>query len=1495
MWAPSPTGPAMHPLLDVIEPADSVDGLTYRTAFAPAHPLIDGHRVGDLRLLPAAAALEMARAAAAHAGYPVPVRLRDVRWLRPLVVTEAAASARTRLRRDGAGLAFTLLCDSGDRLAEGVVETLADDVPEPVPVELIRAALPHRHEGTDLYTDLAGAGLVYGPALRAVEWIASGADEALASLRVPAEAARFAGCALPPALIDGALHTFAVLRDRAAGPAMVPFALAAAEVFGPLPEQVYAHVRAVGPDRYDLTLTDPAGTVHVRLRDLSLRPAPAPRTSDAGPSVTAGPAVTVGPALTEQPVDDLMYLPRWSPAPAEPFIAPGSDTWLIRPSSAAPLAAALATRLGGSVTEIEPEHFVAPAGRPGHVIVLSGPAQGRTDDPAALDLAQERGVLALFRAAKALQRSGAPVRLTVVTEDALSTGTEPVRNPYAASLHGLALSLAQEHPRWRVAVVDRSSADPVSPDVLDVPAGGPYALRAGVLHRRSLVPAAPTTTREAIRHGGVYLILGGAGGLGLELTEWLVRGYRAKVVLVGRSELDADRRDRLRRLDPAGEFVSYRRADATDPAALGEVVTAVRAEYGALHGVVHATIVLRDQTVATMTEDTFRAVLDAKTRTSVALHRALGAADGLDFVLFFSSAVALSGSAGQANYAAGSTFEDAFAHHLDDALAARSAVINWGYWGTVGIVADDRHRERLARTGIHSITPAEGMAAVHDVLGRTDRQVVVIKATAAVLAAAGVERPAAEQAEDELAPSAGALPPVARLLTESDQARLDEVVLGWLWELFRGEGVFRTGGERWSADELRRRLRIADGQSRLFAELLRVLTVAGFLYDGGSALSATDRPAPADPENELVALCAEQPALNRIDRLLRPCMHHLFGVLRGTVRATEVMFPGGSTELVEGAYRGSPVVDRANELVVAASLDRVGRLGGPVTVVEIGAGTGGTTASLLPALAATGAELTYVYTDISPAFLQHGRQRFAERYPMVRFQQLDISGDPLAQGFPPGGADIVVAANVLHATPDLTHTLRAVATLLKPGGQLVLNEASSNVVTATLTFGLLDGWWLHRDTGLRLPGSPLLSGPGWRTALDLAGFARSRAFPADEGLTQHVVVAETGPAGPAPVATPTAEPRPRPWPNRRPRRTPAARTGSSRPPVTMSRTRSSRCSRYHGTGCGWTRRTRTSGRLAHRAPHRRPARRTHGRSAGNPAVRTPDHPRGSRLPGRAVSGPRAGPRARPAPARARHGHRACRTAGGDGARRGPPDRRHRCRRPVPARRRPRRVLDQSAHRAGLHPRGAGRALGSAGGARGERHTGQPVGWLPRPHRRVRPTLLPDVDERGGADRPAGAAVPADRLAHPRGRRLPAAPAPGQPRRRLRRRHVRPLPALRGRARPGRRDGLRVDRQPGLVRARPARPEPGGRHHVLVVADRHPSGLRGAGRRKRGLRAGRRRQPHPAPPQIPAARGRRLHRRDRPVPQLRGRRRRHGSRRGRRRGPAQTVGRGRARR
>ena len=105
-------------------------------------------------------------------------------------------------------------------------------------------------------------------------------------------------------------------------------------------------------------------------------------------------------------------------------------------------------------------------------------------------------------------------------------------------------------------------------------------------------------------------------------------------------------------------------------------------------------------------------------------------------------------------------------------------------------------------------------------------------------------------------------------------------------------------------------------------------------------------------------------------------------------------------------------------------------------MLEIGAGTGGTTAALLPILPPEQAE--YWFTDISPRFTAVAPELF-RAFPFVRPQVLDIERDPAAQGFaahPP--FDLIVAANVLHATKDLRQCLRHVRPLAAPGALLVL-------------------------------------------------------------------------------------------------------------------------------------------------------------------------------------------------------------------------------------------------------------------------------------------------------------------------------------------------------------------------------------------------------------------------------------------------------------------------
>lgn len=83
-------------------------------------------------------------------------------------------------------------------------------------------------------------------------------------------------------------------------------------------------------------------------------------------------------------------------------------------------------------------------------------------------------------------------------------------------------------------------------------------------------------------------------------------------------------------------------------------------------------------------------------------------------------------------------------------------------------------------------------------------------------------------------------------------------------------------------------------------------------------------------------------------------------------------------------------------------------------VLEIGAGTGGTTATVLPALQSAYGERmysSYTYTDVSAGFFPAARERF-KGYAAVEYAVLDISKDPLEQGFEAESFDFIVACNV---------------------------------------------------------------------------------------------------------------------------------------------------------------------------------------------------------------------------------------------------------------------------------------------------------------------------------------------------------------------------------------------------------------------------------------------------------------------------------------------------
>lgn len=320
-------------------------------------------------------------------------------------------------------------------------------------------------------------------------------------------------------------------------------------------------------------------------------------------------------------------------------------------------------------------------------------------------------------------------------------------------------------------------------------------------------------------------------------------------------------------------------------------------------------------------------------------------------------------------------------------------------------------------------------------------------------------------------------------------------------------GMSFNAGECFEANELIEKLKIVPKQHILFARLLEMLAEDGLLQKTGTAWKIRHTPDLTGIETEWESLLQRFPLFRTELTLVARCTRGLADVLCGTGDALQLLFPGGSTAEAEMLYQDSAVARTFNSLVresVTAALQNSSQEN-RIHILEIGAGTGGTTSYVLKSLPA--AQTRYVFTDISPLFTNQAQEKF-KPYSFIEYRTLDISRDPLSQGFEAHSFDLIIAANVLHATPDLKQTLENVKLLLAPQGELILYEVTGKQRFSDLTVGMTEGWWAFTDKTLR-PAYALLTQDQWRRLLGDSGFAETAAFPGqDYGgvLSQQAVI-----------------------------------------------------------------------------------------------------------------------------------------------------------------------------------------------------------------------------------------------------------------------------------------------------------------------------------------------------------------------------------------------------
>ena len=146
-------------------------------------------------------------------------------------------------------------------------------------------------------------------------------------------------------------------------------------------------------------------------------------------------------------------------------------------------------------------------------------------------------------------------------------------------------------------------------------------------------------------------------------------------------------------------------------------------------------------------------------------------------------------------------------------------------------------------------------------------------------------------------------------------------------------------------------------------------------------------------------------------------------------------------EAVTPIYEDTVSASFYNECCVAAVKAVVACSDAKLTALEIGAGVGGTASFILPVI--KGQCKSYYFTDVSDGFMRQARVRFAE-YGFLIYSLLNVDADPRLQGFASLQCDLIIATNVLHATPFMRNTLRNCSELFRAGGILVVNEVVAN-------------------------------------------------------------------------------------------------------------------------------------------------------------------------------------------------------------------------------------------------------------------------------------------------------------------------------------------------------------------------------------------------------------------------------------------------------------------
>jgi acyl transferase domain-containing protein/acyl carrier protein len=383
---------------------------------------------------------------------------------------------------------------------------------------------------------------------------------------------------------------------------------------------------------------------------------------------------------------------------------------------------------------------------PTHILY---PARGCEPDDA-----PQSGFQQLFNVAQAFEQSrqNQPTSLFVLTDNAFDVLQEGKCKPASTSVASLAevIGLELRNVTARVIDCDFAASAAIAPQIAQeiVSAGDTplVAYRGRTRWLPSFIPLPNAPAKTVLQNGGTYIVIGGTGGIGLVLAQYLARTVFAHVVLVSRSAFapssewesiaadesasatDRQRARSLLAIQLLGGSVELQAADTSDPVRMAEVIANARQRNGKVAGIIHAAGITGPSMIGDTDAQTIDRMFAAKGDGTKWIADALKLENGLEFILLCSSASAIVPSVGLSAYGASNAYMDGVAALYDNPNGTRVIAANWDNWSEAGMAADaasSMQSTHLRSLGEFGITNREGEQVFERLLNAPVSQVAV--------------------------------------------------------------------------------------------------------------------------------------------------------------------------------------------------------------------------------------------------------------------------------------------------------------------------------------------------------------------------------------------------------------------------------------------------------------------------------------------------------------------------------------------------------------------------------------------------------------------------------------------------------------------------------------------------------------------------------------------------------------------------------------------------